>query len=107
VDALPDFDLRAFYDDYPRIEDQLETALDESLAPRGPELLFDVVRGMGLPAGSRVVDVGCGEGDHALRLATDLEFSVLGSATRTATAIDSGTPPLTSSWAIACGTCTG
>jgi SAM-dependent methyltransferase len=78
VDALPDFDLRAFYDDYPRIEDRLETALDESLGPRGPELLFEVVRGMGLPSGSRVIDVGCGEGDHTLRLATDLGFSVLG-----------------------------
>ena len=33
-------------------EEAIEAALDQSLAPRGFELLFDLVVGLGLPPGS-------------------------------------------------------
>ena len=70
--------LDLFYDVYPRIEEAFQAALDESLQPRGPELLYDLVRGFGLPPGSVAVDVGCGEGKHSLQLAERFEFSVIG-----------------------------
>lgn len=70
--------LQQAYDAYPRIEEEFEAALDESLDPCGPDQLFDLVAAMGLPAGAAVVDVGCGEGDHANRLARDFGFSVTG-----------------------------
>lgn len=65
------------YDEYPLIEEQLESELDISLDPRGPDMLFDLVKGFGLPTGAIVVDLGCGEGTHALRLADD-GFAVTG-----------------------------
>ncbi len=37
------FELREFYDAFPRVEDEFYTALEESLQPRGPELLHDLV----------------------------------------------------------------
>jgi SAM-dependent methyltransferase len=59
------FDLTAFYEDYPAIEERFEAALDVSLAPRGPEMLYDLVDGLS----GEALDVGCGEGRHSLRLA--------------------------------------
>jgi hypothetical protein len=44
-------------------------ALDHSLAPRGSSLLFDLVAGLGLPAGSLAVDVGAREAVHCIELA--------------------------------------
>lgn len=73
-----DFDLDVFYDDFPRIEEDFGALLDESLDPRGPELLYDVVRGLGLARKADVIDVGCGEGRHALRLASELGMTVTG-----------------------------
>ena len=67
-----------FYDSYPRIEEAFGERLDESLSPRGPSVLLQVVRELDLPPDSRVVDVGCGEGVHAFRLATHFGFRVLG-----------------------------
>lgn len=66
------------YDAFPRIEEAFHAALDESLNPRGPELLYDIVGGMGLPRGSDAVDVGCGEGKHSLELAERFQFTVTG-----------------------------
>jgi len=66
------------YDAYPRIEEEFQAALGKSLNPRGPELLFDLVREIGLSAGSAAVDVGCGEGKHSLELAERFEFTVTG-----------------------------
>jgi SAM-dependent methyltransferase len=66
------------YDVYPRIEDRFLAALDESLRPSGPELLYDLVGGLGLPRGAMVVDVGCGEGRHSVALAGRFGFDVLG-----------------------------
>jgi SAM-dependent methyltransferase len=66
------------YDAFPRIEESFHAALDESLHPRGPELLYELVREMALPAGSVAVDVGCGEGRHSGRLAERFELTVTG-----------------------------
>lgn len=70
--------LEQSYDEYPRIEEAFQAALDESLDPRGPESLFDVVRSLGVPAGGTAVDVGCGEGEEAIRLAQELGVHVVG-----------------------------
>jgi SAM-dependent methyltransferase len=66
------------YGAYPLIEEQFAAALDESLNPRGPELLFDLVAGLGLPPGSVAIDVGCGEGRHAIELASRFGALVTG-----------------------------
>jgi SAM-dependent methyltransferase len=70
--------LEQFYDEYPRIEEAFQAALDESLHPRGPELLYDLVQDLGLLPGSLAVDVGCGEGKHSLQLAERFHFAVTG-----------------------------
>jgi len=70
--------LDEFYDDFPRVEEAFHAALDESLSPRGPDLLYDIVEGFGLPSGSLVADVGCGEGGHSLRLAERFDLTVVG-----------------------------
>jgi SAM-dependent methyltransferase len=70
--------LTLFYDRYGEIEDELHAALDESLEPRGPDLLYELVAGFELPAGSVALDVGCGDGRHSLRLAERLGFEVVG-----------------------------
>jgi SAM-dependent methyltransferase len=72
------WDREFFYDTYPRVEADFAARLDESLAPRDPSVLLQVVRELDLPPDSRVVDVGCGEGAHAFRLATHFGFRVLG-----------------------------
>lgn len=66
------------YDAYPRVEEEFQAALDESLAPRGFQMLYELVAEMGLPAGSVAVDVGCGEGTHSLELAERFRFAVTG-----------------------------
>ena len=72
------WDREFFYDTYPRLEERFAARLDESLAPRGPSVLLQVVRELGLQPDSLVVDVGCGEGVHAFRLATHFGARVLG-----------------------------
>ena len=66
------------YDAFPRIEAAFQTALDESLSPRGPDLLYDLVGELGLAPGAPVLDLGCGEGGPALRLADRFGFAVQG-----------------------------
>jgi SAM-dependent methyltransferase len=70
--------LQESYDDFPRIEEAFKTALDESLHPRGPDMLYDIVADLALAKGARVLDLGCGEGQHSLRLAERFEVAVLG-----------------------------
>jgi 2-polyprenyl-3-methyl-5-hydroxy-6-metoxy-1,4-benzoquinol methylase len=72
------FSFEWFYNSYPRVEAEFQSALDTSLNPRGPELLYDLVRDLGLPQGASVVDLGCGEGAHALELASRFGFYVHG-----------------------------
>jgi len=70
--------LHGFYDDFPRIEVAFQDALDESLHPRGPDLLYDIVGDLGLPPGANVVDLGCGEGQHSIQLAEKFRLAVHG-----------------------------
>ncbi|SEC68087.1 Methyltransferase domain-containing protein [Nocardioides exalbidus] len=72
------WDREFFYDTYPRVEEAFAARLDESLAPRDPSVLLQVVRELDLRPDSRAVDVGCGEGAHAFRLATHFGLRVLG-----------------------------
>lgn len=66
------------YDAYPRIEPEMIAAVDESLKPRGPDLLYALVAGMALPAGAHAIDAGCGEGKHSVLLAERFGLNVLG-----------------------------
>jgi cyclopropane fatty-acyl-phospholipid synthase-like methyltransferase len=59
--------LEESYGEFERVEEAFRAALDESLRPRSPELLYEIVEGLGLPEGSVVVDVGCGDGRHSFR----------------------------------------
>jgi SAM-dependent methyltransferase len=72
------FSLEQLYDAYPRLEHDFQAALDISLNPRGPELLYDLVSDLRLPRGATVVDVGCGEGKHTLKLAERFHFAATG-----------------------------
>jgi SAM-dependent methyltransferase len=56
----------------------LSSMLDESLAPRDPSMLLATVRSLDLPPDSLAVDVGCGEGEHAFRLAAHFGLRVVG-----------------------------
>jgi SAM-dependent methyltransferase len=76
--ADDEFSLEAFYDAYPRIEEAFQAALDESLAPRGPEVLYELVGDLRLRVGPSVVDVGCGEGRHTIELARRFDAVVVG-----------------------------
>jgi SAM-dependent methyltransferase len=71
-------DLTQSYDDYPRIEEEFQGFLDESLGPRGPDFLYDVLSGLSLTPGANVLDLGCGEGQHTIPLARDHGFVALG-----------------------------
>jgi 2-polyprenyl-3-methyl-5-hydroxy-6-metoxy-1,4-benzoquinol methylase len=66
------------HDQYDLIEEQFNQELDSSLHPSGPDSLFGYVAEMGLPAGAAVVEAGCGEGEHAVELATRFGFQVTG-----------------------------
>jgi SAM-dependent methyltransferase len=66
------------YTEFPPIEEAFRAALDESLRPRSPDLLYEIVAELRLPEGSPVVDVGCGDGTHSHRLAERFGFSVVG-----------------------------
>ena len=71
-------DLGEFYGDYGLIEEAFQHRLDESLHPRGPDCLYDIVAGLGLPAGVHIIDIGCGSGRQSLELARRFGFNVLG-----------------------------
>jgi ubiquinone/menaquinone biosynthesis C-methylase UbiE len=66
------------HDEFGEIEDAFNQMLDESLEPRGPDALYDIVGGLDLAPGANVLDVGCGEGEHAIRLARRFGLHVLG-----------------------------
>ena len=66
------------YDHYPRIESAFQAALDESLNPRGPELLYEIVGTLGLPPKADSLDLGCGEGWHSIELTKRFGFRVEG-----------------------------
>ena len=66
------------YEAYPQIEEDFSAVLDESLHPRGPDLLYDLVARLGLAPGSVALDVGCGEGRQAVALHRRFGFVVTG-----------------------------
>ena len=72
------FSFDEFYDAYPQIEEQFQTDLDASLSPRGPDFLFQLVSELSINPGAAALDVGCGEGDHTLRLADQFDLRVEG-----------------------------
>jgi SAM-dependent methyltransferase len=59
-------------------EGAFEAALDQSLSPRGFDLLFDLVAGLGLRPGSAVLDVGARDGWACIELARRFGFTVHG-----------------------------
>jgi len=66
------------YDYYPRIESAFQSALDESLNPRGPEVLYELVAGLGLRPKADALDLGCGEGRFSIALAERFGFTLTG-----------------------------
>jgi SAM-dependent methyltransferase len=50
-------------------ERRTEQLLDESLEPRGPDMLFDMAAELGLGADDLVLDAGCRDGRHMTELA--------------------------------------
>jgi SAM-dependent methyltransferase len=70
--------LELSYDAFPRVEEAFHAALDISLDPRGPDVLYDLVADMGLPPGADAIDVGCGEAGHSFELAERFGFDVTG-----------------------------
>jgi len=70
--------LEESYDAYPRVEAAFQAFLDQSLHPRGPEILYKLVGSLNLPTAATVVDVGCGEGVQTLELARRFGFDIHG-----------------------------
>lgn len=70
--------LEQMYEAFPEVEEEFSAALDQSLHPRGPDLLFDLVTRLALPPGAVALDVGCGEGRQAVALHQRFGFRVTG-----------------------------
>ena len=66
------------HDAFDRIEEQFNTALDDSLNPAGPDVLYDCVAQMKLPAGAVAIDVGSGQGRQAVELSRRFGLLVTG-----------------------------
>jgi SAM-dependent methyltransferase len=64
--------------DYDAIEEELNAYVGESLDPRGPDVLYDVLASLAVPPGAVAVDVGCGRGEHTVRVAERFGWQVLG-----------------------------
>lgn len=65
-------------DSFDRIEEEFKAILDESLDPRGQDSLYDYVTELNLPLDSIAIDIGCGEGKHAIELVKRFGFDILG-----------------------------
>lgn len=59
-------------------EEAFEAVLAESLSPRGFDLLYDLVAGLGLPPGSAALDVGARDGSSSIKLGRQFGFTVHG-----------------------------
>ena len=62
VDSFYSNEIEQFY------ERGLDQVLDESLHPRGPDVLFDIAGDLGVGHASRVLDVGSRVGEQMLEL---------------------------------------
>lgn len=60
-------------DDHP-----VEALLDESLHPRGPEMLFDIAAEFGVASSEVVLDAGCRDGRHVVELARRFACRTIG-----------------------------
>jgi SAM-dependent methyltransferase len=59
-------------------EEAFQAALNQSLGPRGFDLMFDLVAELGLPPGSAALDVGAREAWHCIELSRRFGFTVHG-----------------------------
>jgi ubiquinone/menaquinone biosynthesis C-methylase UbiE len=66
---MPGSSIDDLYADGPLSEAEIQALLDESLGPRGPDMLFDLAGGLGVTAQSLVLDVGSRDARHQLELA--------------------------------------
>lgn len=57
-------------------EEAFQEALDQSLAPRGFDLMFELVAGLSLPLGSLALDVGAREAYHCIELSRRFGFTM-------------------------------
>lgn len=73
-----EWNLEQGYDVYPRVEEEINDALDRSLEPGEPDQLYDFVAGFDLAPGSAMLDLGCGEGGHTIELAQRFGFAATG-----------------------------
>lgn len=76
-DMAPTPSVHDSYDAYEDVEEPFQARLDESLEPRGPASLFEIVASLGLRSGARAVDVGCGRGEAAIELASRFGMHVV------------------------------
>ncbi len=62
VDSFYSDEIEQFY------ENDIGAVLDESLDPRGPDMLFDLAAELGVTASSKVLDLGSRDGRHLVAL---------------------------------------
>lgn len=60
------------------LDDVIEADLDRSLDPRGPDMLFDLVRDLGIGSVHRVLDAGCRDARHVIELRRRFDCEVVG-----------------------------
>jgi ubiquinone/menaquinone biosynthesis C-methylase UbiE len=59
-------------------QEAFDRALETSLDPRGPDMLFDMVARLALPSGAAALDLGCRDGRHTIELARRFGLTVHG-----------------------------
>jgi SAM-dependent methyltransferase len=59
-------------------EGGINSLLDESLHPRGPDMLFDIAAELGVGEGATVLDAGCRDGRHMVELVNRFECRTVG-----------------------------
>jgi SAM-dependent methyltransferase len=65
-------------DPYEQVEEAIETTLNISLNPRGPEMLLDYVTESGLDTSSTALDLGCNTGKYTFELNRRFGCRVIG-----------------------------
>ena len=70
--------MRHDHDAFDQVYEQFRDALDASLDPVGPDMLYHAAAGLSLVAGAIALDVGCGAGRYSIELARRLGLVVCG-----------------------------